>query len=55
MLEVAGSAVFLGEEGFACVELPRFAFRAFGRIGAVEVGNMIVSNVPEPRKNKGQL
>jgi hypothetical protein len=28
MLKVAGSAVFLGEEGCASVELPRGAFRA---------------------------
>lgn len=30
MLKVAGSAVFLGEEGCARVELPRGAFRALG-------------------------
>jgi hypothetical protein len=30
MLEVAGSAVFLGEEGCARVELPSGAFRALG-------------------------
>lgn len=48
VLEVTGPAVFFGEERCAVVEFTGCAAGAFGRIGAVEVGNMTVSNIAEP-------
>lgn len=48
-LKVVWSAIFLGQEGLAVVELARRAARAFGGVGAVEVGSMTVSNIAEPK------
>jgi hypothetical protein len=48
VLEVAWSAVLFGEERLAVVELSRRAGRAFGRVGAVEVGDVTVSDIAEP-------
>jgi hypothetical protein len=48
VLEVAWSAVLFREEGLAVVELSRCAGGAFRRVGAVEVGDVTVSNVAEP-------
>jgi hypothetical protein len=48
IFEVVGSAVLLREERFAGVKLTSLAAMAFGRIGAVEIGNMPIANVAEP-------
>jgi hypothetical protein len=48
VLEVAGPAVLLSKERCAFVELARGASGTFGRVGAVEVRNMAVSDVAEP-------
>lgn len=48
MLEVARTAVFLGEEGLTGVEFSGRTAVALGRVGAVEVGNVTVSDITEP-------
>ena len=48
MFEVARSAIFLGQEGLTGVEFAWSAAGALGRVGAVVVRDMVVSNVAEP-------
>lgn len=43
-----GATIFLEEEFLAVGELARFAALAFGRVGAVEVGDVLVAYVSEP-------
>jgi hypothetical protein len=50
VLEVRWPTVFLGEEVCARVELTGRAARTLGRVGAVIVGDVVVSDVAEPRK-----
>lgn len=52
MFEVARATVLLREEGLAGVEFAGGAAGAFGRVGAVEVRDVVVSDVSEPA---GQL
>ena len=48
-LKVIWSAIFLGQEGLAVVELARRAAGALRGVGAVEVRGMTVSNIAEPK------
>lgn len=48
VLEIAWSAIFLCQEGLTSVELAGCTARTFGRIWAVEVGDMAVTNISEP-------
>lgn len=48
VLEPVGPTVFLVEEFFAVGEEAGFAAFAFGRVGAVEVGDMLIAYVAEP-------
>ena len=54
MLEVTGPAVLLREEGLARVEFAGSAAGAFGGVGAIIVGNVIVADVAEPAKINNQ-
>lgn len=46
--EIVWPAVFLGQEGFTVVKFARSAAGALGRVGAVEVWGVTVSDVAEP-------
>jgi len=48
VFEIVWPAVFLGQEGFAVVELAGSATGALGGVGAVEVWGVAVSDVAEP-------
>lgn len=48
VFEIVRPAVFLGQPGFTFVEFTRFATRALGRIGTVEVWDVAIANVSEP-------
>lgn len=50
VFEVVWSAIFLRQERLAIVELAGSAAGALGRVGAVEVRCMPVSNVTEPKQ-----
>lgn len=47
-LEPIGAAVLLEKEFLAVGEAARFAALAFGRVGAVEIGDVLVADVAEP-------
>lgn len=49
VLEVRRATVLLGEEVCARVELTGCAAGTLGRVGAVVVGDVVVSDVTEPR------
>jgi hypothetical protein len=51
VLEVRRATVLLGQEVCARVELTGRAARTLGRVGAVIVWDVVVSNVAEPRQN----
>ena len=55
MLKVAWSAIFFCQERLAIVELARSAAGAFGRIRAVQVWCVTVSNVTEPKQGAPRL
>lgn len=52
VFEVVWSAVFLGQEGFAVVELAGSAAGALGGVGAIEVRGVAVSDVTEPERQR---
>lgn len=52
VLEVAGTAVLLREERFTGVEFAGGAAGTLGGVGAVEVGDMAISDITEPRNLK---
>lgn len=47
-LEPVGTTIFLEEEFLAVGEAAGFAAFAFGRVGAVEIGYVLVADVAEP-------
>jgi hypothetical protein len=49
ILEVSRAAILLGEPVCTLVELTSFAAGALGRVGAVEIRDVVVSNITEPR------
>lgn len=51
MLEIAGAAVLLGKEVGAIVGFARGTAGTFGRVGTVEVRDVVVSDVAEPADN----
>jgi hypothetical protein len=52
ILEVSRSAILLGKEVCTLVELASFAAGAFGRIGAVEIRDVVVPDIAEPSEVK---
>lgn len=52
MLEIAGSAIFLGQPGLTGVELGRSAAGTLGGGGAVVIGDVVVTDVSEPKKSE---
>lgn len=51
VFEIVWSAVFLGQKVRAFVEFSRFATGTLGRVGAVEVRDVTVANVSEPKSH----
>jgi hypothetical protein len=49
VLEVVRSTIIPLEEGLAVVEFAGHATFTLGRVGAVEEGDVLVANVPEPK------
>lgn len=49
ILKVGRSAILLGKPVCTLIELTSLAAAALGRIGAVEIRNVIVSDIAEPR------
>lgn len=53
VFEVVGSAVFFGKKVGALVRFARGAAGAFGGVGAVHEGNVVVSDIAEPAEDEG--
>ena len=51
ILEVSRSAILLGKEVCALEELASFAAGALGRIGAVEIRDVVVPDITEPSED----
>jgi hypothetical protein len=49
VLEVSRAAILLGEPVCTLIKLTSFAAGALGRVGAVEIRDVVVSNIAEPR------
>lgn len=52
MMEVARPAILLSQPRFTSIHLARCAAGTLRRVGAVVVGNVIVTDVTEPDQNK---
>jgi hypothetical protein len=51
MFEIAGTAVLLGEEVGAVVGFARGTAGTLGRVGTVEIRDVVVADVAEPAEN----